>query len=180
MTDSNQSDRRAAASDAAETSAPKEDVTLQYVILRRDLWAELDWPLGSVVAQACHAATAALWLSRDDPVAQAYCAPDNLEHMHKVGPFSMHARSGILLMCASPALLRPAASPHHPPPAQVVLEVKGEEQLRNVAAKLTEAGVRHKLWVEQPEDFPTCVATAPYPKSQVAPLLKKLKLCKWA
>lgn len=62
---------------------------------------------------------------------------------------------------------------------QVVLEVKGEEQLRNVAAKLEQAGVRHKLWVEQPEDFPTCVATAPYPKSVVAPLLKKLKLCKW-
>lgn len=29
---------------------------------------------------------------------------------------------------------------------QVVLEVKGETQLRNLAAKLVEAGVPHKLW----------------------------------
>jgi hypothetical protein len=63
---------------------------------------------------------------------------------------------------------------------QVVLEVKGEEQLMNLAAKLSEAGVQHKLWVEQPENFPTCIATAPYPKRQVAPLVKKLKLCKWS
>ena len=63
---------------------------------------------------------------------------------------------------------------------QVVLEVKGGEQLMNLAAKLEEAGVRHKLWVEQPENFPTCIATAPYPKGQVAPLVKKLKLCKWS
>lgn len=32
--------------------APSEDVILQYVVLRRDLWTELSWPLGSVVAQA--------------------------------------------------------------------------------------------------------------------------------
>jgi hypothetical protein len=61
---------------------------------------------------------------------------------------------------------------------QVVLEVKGEAQLRGLAAKLAEAGVPHKLWVEQPEDFATCLATAPNRKSAVAPLVKKLKLCK--
>ncbi len=61
---------------------------------------------------------------------------------------------------------------------QVVLEIKSEVQLRNLAAKLSEAGVAHKLWVEQPEDFATCLATAPNRKSIVAPLLKKLKLCK--
>ena len=32
--------------------ARSEDVLLQYVVLRRDLWSELSWPLGSVVAQA--------------------------------------------------------------------------------------------------------------------------------
>jgi hypothetical protein len=61
---------------------------------------------------------------------------------------------------------------------QVVLEIKSEVQLRNLAAKLSEAGVAYKLWVEQPEDFATCLATAPNRKSAVAPLLKKLKLCK--
>lgn len=37
-----------------------------------------------------------------------------------------------------------------------------------------------KLWVEQPEDFATCLATAPCRKSLVAPHVKKLQLCKGA
>ena len=130
------------ASAAGSDAAPSEP-TLQYVILRRDLWKEMNWPLGSIVAQGCHAATAALWLSRDQPITQAYCAPENIDHMHKV-----------------------------------VLEANGDAQLRDVAQKLEEAGILHKLWIEQPEDFVTCLATAPYPKSTVAPFMKKLKLCK--
>ena len=58
--------------------------------------------------------------------------------------------------------------------------MKGEAQLRGLAEKLAAAGVVHKLWVEQPEDFPTCVATAPYPKALVQPLVKRLKLCRGA
>ena len=64
------------------------------------------------------------------------------------------------------------------PELQVVLEIKGETQLRTLAEKLAEAGVAHKLWVEQPEDFPTCLATAPSHKSAVGSHFKKLKLCK--
>ena len=74
-----------AAPETAASAAPNtEDVVLQYIILRRDLWTELGWPLGSVVAQGCHAATSALWLSRDSPVTQQYCSPERLDHMHKV------------------------------------------------------------------------------------------------
>ncbi len=61
---------------------------------------------------------------------------------------------------------------------QVVLEVKGEPQLRTLSASLTAAGVAHKLWTEQPEDFATCLATKPYPKNAVAAHFKKLQLCK--
>ncbi|WVZ87014.1 hypothetical protein U9M48_033716 [Paspalum notatum var. saurae] len=121
------------------------DVLVQYVVLRRDL-ADA-WPLGSVVAQGCHAAVAAVWAHRDHPDTAAYCAPDNLDRMHKA--------------CST-----------------VTLEVKGEIQLKNLAEKLEAAGVRHKLWVEQPENIPTCIATAPCPKSQVSSFFKKLKLCK--
>jgi peptidyl-tRNA hydrolase len=60
---------------------------------------------------------------------------------------------------------------------QVVLEVKGEIQLLNLAKKLEDAGVRHKIWLEQPEDIPTCIAAAPQPKSSVSQHFKKLKLC---
>ncbi|KAM0874902.1 hypothetical protein ACQ4PT_037136 [Festuca glaucescens] len=133
----------AATSPAVGEEARKEaeDVVVQYVVLRRDL-ADA-WPMGSVVAQGCHAAVAAVWAHRDHPDTAAYCAPDNLDRMHKV-----------------------------------TLEVKGETQLKNLAEKLEAAGVRHKLWIEQPENIPTCIATAPCPKSQVASFFRKLKLCK--
>lgn len=61
---------------------------------------------------------------------------------------------------------------------KVVLEVKGETQLLNLAAKLSEAGVDHKLWMEQPENFPTCLATRPYRKEEVAQWFKKCNLAK--
>ncbi|CAL5069819.1 unnamed protein product [Urochloa decumbens] len=61
---------------------------------------------------------------------------------------------------------------------KVTLEVKGETQLKNLAEKLQAVGVRHKVWIEQPENIPTCIATAPCPKSQVSSFFKKLKLCK--
>lgn len=62
---------------------------------------------------------------------------------------------------------------------QVVLEIKDEPALRALSQQLSEAGVQHKLWIEQPEDFATALATKPYLKSQVAAQFKKLKLCKF-
>lgn len=56
--------------------------------------------------------------------------------------------------------------------------MKGEAQLLQLAERLKEAGVVHKLWVEQPEDFVTCLAVKPYRKSEVAQHLKKYQLCK--
>ena len=45
--------------------ARSEDVILQYVVLRRDLWTELSWPLGSVVAQASVPAAQAMYYAVD-------------------------------------------------------------------------------------------------------------------
>ena len=56
--------------------------------------------------------------------------------------------------------------------------MKGEPQLRALAAALSGAGVAHKLWVEQPEGVATCLATKPYRKADVAAHFKKLNLCK--
>ncbi|XP_021277730.1 putative peptidyl-tRNA hydrolase PTRHD1 [Herrania umbratica] len=61
---------------------------------------------------------------------------------------------------------------------KVTLEVKGETQILNLSEKLTAGGIAHKLWIEQPENIPTCLATKPYPKSIVSVFFKKLKLCK--
>ena len=58
--------------------------------------------------------------------------------------------------------------------------MKNEGQLRALSETLVAEGVAHKLWVEQPEDCATCLATAPAPKSRVQPHVRKLKLCKGA
>ncbi|KAL9260609.1 putative peptidyl-tRNA hydrolase PTRHD1 [Drosera capensis] len=121
--------------------AGREDVLVQYVVLRRDLIEE--WPMGSVVTQGCHAAVAAVWMSREDEETRQYCGDGNIDSMHKV-----------------------------------TLEVKGETQMLNLSEKLMAGGIVHKLWIEQPENIPTCLATKPYPKSSVASFFKKLKLCK--
>ncbi|KAL7608351.1 uncharacterized protein LOC111884186 [Lactuca sativa] len=61
---------------------------------------------------------------------------------------------------------------------KVTLEVKGEVQLKNLSEKLKSNDIAHKLWIEQPENTPTCLACKPYPKSVVSLFFKKLKLCK--
>ncbi|CCD74213.1 peptidyl-tRNA hydrolase [Caenorhabditis elegans] len=55
---------------------------VMYVILRRDLQTKLGWPLGAVCTQAAHAASASMWIFRNDPNTEAYTS--NLDSMHKV------------------------------------------------------------------------------------------------
>lgn len=55
---------------------------VQYIIVRTDLMTSLSWPLGAVVAQACHASSAALQKFYDHEKTQTYLA--DLDHMHKV------------------------------------------------------------------------------------------------
>ena len=57
-------------------------------------------------------------------------------------------------------------------------QANGEEALRSLSTKLTENKVDHKLWIEQPENIPTCIATKPYPKSEIQSYFKKFKLFK--
>ncbi|XP_049640454.1 putative peptidyl-tRNA hydrolase PTRHD1 [Suncus etruscus] len=66
---------------AASTAEPQ--ILVQYLVLRKDLsQAPLAWPAGALIAQACHAATAALHIHRDHPHTGAYLA--ELERMRKV------------------------------------------------------------------------------------------------
>ncbi|GIQ87928.1 hypothetical protein KIPB_010073, partial [Kipferlia bialata] len=53
--------------------------------------------------------------------------------------------------------------------------VKGETQLRNLSAKLGEAGVAHHLWIEQPEDVPSALAMVPMPRSASRAYTKKTR-----
>ncbi|XP_012526847.1 uncharacterized protein LOC105831336 isoform X5 [Monomorium pharaonis] len=113
---------------------------IQYVVVRGDLARTMGWPLGAVVAQACHACTAVTHLFYSDAHTQAYLA--DLDNMHKV-----------------------------------VLEAD-EAGLEALCAKLGDDGIQYKLWVEQPENIATCLATKPYPKDVVQPYFKKFKLLK--
>jgi len=114
---------------------------VQYVVVRSDLMKSLSWPVGALIAQACHASTAVMHLFYDHEDTQKYLR--ELDSMHKI-----------------------------------VLEVKDENELKKIDDKLTEGTIDHKLWIEQPENFPTCLAVRPYPKDQVQKFFKGLKLYK--
>ena len=55
---------------------------VQYVVVRSDVLRKLKWPTGALIAQACHACTAALHLYYDDANTRAYF--NDLDRMHKV------------------------------------------------------------------------------------------------
>lgn len=55
---------------------------IQYVIVSGEIVRTLNWPLGAVIAQCCHAATAVGHLFRDDEHTKNYFA--DLDNMHKV------------------------------------------------------------------------------------------------
>ncbi|XP_008846888.1 putative peptidyl-tRNA hydrolase PTRHD1 [Nannospalax galili] len=64
-------------------SGAEPQILVQYLVLRKDLsQAPFSWPAGALVAQACHAATAALHLHRDHPHTVAYLR--DLGRMRKV------------------------------------------------------------------------------------------------
>lgn len=57
-------------------------VIVQYVLIRGDLIKTLNWPVGAVVAQACHACTAVIHMFYNDPCTQSYLM--DLDSMHKI------------------------------------------------------------------------------------------------
>ncbi|KAL9961471.1 hypothetical protein ACROYT_G030416 [Oculina patagonica] len=61
---------------------------------------------------------------------------------------------------------------------KVILEAPSEVELHKLSQDLSSNQIDHKLWIEQPENFPTCLATKPYPKEQIQSFFKKLKLFK--
>lgn len=55
---------------------------VQYVLVRGDLLSKLEWPVGAVIAQACHACSAVLHLYYQDECTQKYF--NDLDNMHKI------------------------------------------------------------------------------------------------
>ena len=67
-----------------EEEKNNEDVLTQYIILRRDLWREKAWPLGSIAAQVAHASVAALETFKTNEDSIKYVAKERLSSMTKV------------------------------------------------------------------------------------------------
>lgn len=61
---------------------------------------------------------------------------------------------------------------------KVVLQAPDEKSMLVLREKLENDGIKHKLWIEQPENIPTCLVAKPYPKEEVQKYFKKLKLFK--
>eukprot|EP00954_Amorphochlora_amoebiformis_P004202 327997-Amorphochlora_amoeboformis.AAC.1 len=60
------------------TQASEINPIVQYIVVRRDL----GWGTGPLMAQACHASTAAIWMSKDSESTLEYL--EDLDNMHKV------------------------------------------------------------------------------------------------
>jgi len=60
----------------------------------------------------------------------------------------------------------------------VFVQISDENGLHQLAEVLRVNGVDHKLWIEQPENIVTCLATKPYPKQEIQQHFSTLKLFK--
>ncbi|XP_055543092.1 putative peptidyl-tRNA hydrolase PTRHD1 [Wyeomyia smithii] len=59
---------------------------------------------------------------------------------------------------------------------KVVLEAPDADKLLGLGEVLKQNEIEHKLWIEQPENVPTCIALKPYKKEDVQKYVKKFKL----
>ncbi|KAH1012949.1 putative peptidyl-tRNA hydrolase PTRHD1 [Dendroctonus ponderosae] len=57
-------------------------IIVQYVVIRGDLLKELKWPVGALIAQACHAVTAVTHMFYEDEQTKLYL--QDLDNMHKI------------------------------------------------------------------------------------------------
>lgn len=55
---------------------------VQYIIVNGSIHRKLNWPIGAIIAQCCHAATAVGHLYADDADTATYYK--DLDNMHKV------------------------------------------------------------------------------------------------
>ncbi|KAK0066274.1 peptidyl-tRNA hydrolase PTRHD1 [Biomphalaria pfeifferi] len=61
---------------------------------------------------------------------------------------------------------------------KIILEAKDADALDLLAENLIKNNIIHKLWIEQPENIPTCLAVKPYRKNDISSHFKAFKLFK--
>lgn len=59
---------------------------------------------------------------------------------------------------------------------KVVVRAESDDQLKELIERLETNRVAHHVWIEQPENIRTCVATAPNDKELLQPYFRQFKL----
>lgn len=57
-------------------------------------------------------------------------------------------------------------------------QINSEDELRKLSEDLITNEIKHKLWIEQPENIATCIALKPYEKDTVKKFTRKYKMLK--
>ena len=128
---------RACAHSVSRVGSMSQPLVMQLIVDRR-LIQEDGWTIGPMMAQAAHATAAVLAQTAVAPDTMEFLAPANLASMRKI-----------------------------------VLQAPDGVGLRDLAAQLdaarqeTEESPPYHLWIEQPENVPTCLAVAPNRKPKV-------------
>lgn len=55
-------------------------------------------------------------------------------------------------------------------------QIENEDELRKLSELLDANDIKHKLWIEMPENIATCISAKPYTKKTVEKYFKKYKL----
>jgi hypothetical protein len=59
---------------------------------------------------------------------------------------------------------------------KIIISVQNHEELKELNDTLLVNEIKFKLWIEEPENVPTCLATKPYSKALIEKYFKMFKL----
>lgn len=116
-----------------------------------------DWPQGAVVAQACHACTAALAEYASDTATQAYLDPENRAEMTKI-------------------ILKVASRLESQQSNLSILQCDNDSDFTQLIDRLRSEAIDFSVWTERPEMVNTALALRPYPRPKVRHLFRNFGL----
>ena len=161
--------------DSATADASSYEQTLvQYIVMRSDLVKQHKWNVGGLIANGSHACVSVLADSWEDADVQRYVTASAGTQMHKVVLAARDEKE----LTDTASLLRqhsivhkvwvsaPTAASH-----AWLLVYRSQHSPRCVARPLC-CGCQ----IEQPEQLPSCLATRPYRRHVLQPILRHLKL----
>ncbi|KAI4837385.1 peptidyl-tRNA hydrolase PTRHD1 [Plasmodium brasilianum] len=61
----------------------QENTIVQYILINKEI-LDKKWPLGSIIAQACHACIAVIAENIDDQIVKEYISAEKINNMHKI------------------------------------------------------------------------------------------------